>query len=161
MVDVASALGVDILEKGHAITVDEAKRFLRDHSLSIEAGDAVFFHTGISRLWENPPSEYNTYYESSPGVGYELAKYLASLHVSVVGADVPSTEVEPAEIEGGARLPVHQYLIAKSGIRMIDNMKLDEVSRDRVYEFLFLCSPPAIRGWHSLTGCARCGLMII
>ncbi len=51
----------------------------------------------------------------------------------------------PPELKN-TRLPVHQYLIAKSGIRLIDNIKLDELSRDKIYEFAFICSPLLIKG---------------
>jgi len=144
MIDVPSLHGKGILDKGHAVTPREAAEFLRVHELKVSAGDAVFVYTGVSRLWSDT-AKYNEYWESSPGIGYELAKWLGEEDVSVTGADTPGTEVGPPEIKG-TRLPVHQYLIAKCGIRIIDNLRLDELSRDRVYEFLFVCSPLPIKG---------------
>lgn len=134
----------NIAERGKPISVNSVEDFLKSHSLDVGKGDAVFFYTGVSRLW-NEPDQYNSYYESSPGIGMELARWLSNREVSVSGADVPSSEVVPAE-NPGERLPVHQELITRNGIRLIDNIKLDELAREKVYEFLFICSPLKIKG---------------
>ncbi len=144
MVDAASLSGKEILEKGHSVAPEDVERFLKAKSLTLEKGDALFVHTGVSKLWMEP-SKYIEYFEAAPGVGYDLAKWLDRKDVSISGADTPNTEVLPAELRG-ARLPVHQYLIAKCGIRLIDNMKLDELARDETYEFLFVCSSLPIKG---------------
>ncbi len=144
MADIASLHGKETLEKGHAVTPEEVERFLSEKNLAVQSGDAFFVFTGVSKLWSEP-ARYNEYWETSPGIGFELAKWLDKKDVSVTGADTPGTEVGPPELKG-TRLPVHQYLITKCGIRLIDNLKLDELARDRVYEFLFVCSPLPIKG---------------
>jgi kynurenine formamidase len=144
MIDVAAFKRLDVLPRGYAITIDDTESFLSENGIKIMSGDVVLFHTGVSKLWESQ-TVFSQFFESSPGVGYELAKWLAERDVAAVGADAPATEVLPPEIEG-TYLPVHQYLITKSGIRIIDRMKLHELSKDGVYEFLFICSPLPIRG---------------
>ena len=143
-IDITELYSTDILDQGHAITISELKEFLDKHDLKIEQGDAVFFYTGVSKLFNNP-EKYNKYYDSSPGIGYGLAEYLNGKNISLSGSDTPSSEVIPSEIKN-TRLPVHQYLIAKCGIRLIDNIKLYELSSDNVHEFLFVCSPIPFRG---------------
>lgn len=133
-----------VMDKGAPITVAATERFLADHDLRVGPGDAVLFHTGVSRLWAQPES-YNEYYDASPGIGYDLAQWLGAKDVAVTGADTPSTEVSPSEL-AGARLPVHQYLITKCGIRLLDNLKLDELAQAGVFEFLFVCAPLRIKG---------------
>jgi len=144
LVDIAGFMGVDVLEQGYAITVKDTEKFLKDHNLNIERGDVVLFNTGVSKFWEEVEL-YEKYLESSPGVGYELAKWLAERDVAAVGSDAPATEVTPPELEE-TYLPVHQYLITKCGIRIIDRMCLREIAADKVYEFLFVCAPLPIRG---------------
>lgn len=143
MVDVTKGAN-HVAEKGKAITVDQVESFLYAHGIKVRKGDAIFFYTGVSRLW-NEPEQYNTYYESSPGIGMALAGWISDNDISVSGADVPSSEVVPAE-NPNERLPVHQHLITKNGIRLIDNIKLDDLAVEKVYEFLFVCSPLKIRG---------------
>jgi kynurenine formamidase len=144
MVDAASIHGKKVLEKGQPVKPEEVERFLAEKRLTVGSGDAFFVYTGVSTLWMET-AKYSEYFEASPGIGYELAKWLGSKDVSVVGADTPGTEVAPPEVKG-TRLPVHQYLITKCGIRLIDNIKLDDLARDKVYEFLFVCSPLPIKG---------------
>ncbi len=144
MVDAASMHGKDVLGKGYVVSPEEVERFLSEKGLAVGKGDALFIHTGVSKLWAEP-AKYNEYWEACPGIGYDLAKWIGKRDISVAGADTPGTEVAPPELKG-TRLPVHQYLITKCGIRLIDNIKLDELARDRVYEFLFVCSPLPIKG---------------
>lgn len=144
MVDAASLAGKEVMEKGQAVGPGEVEKFLREKSLAVEKGDAFFVYTGVSKLWMEP-SKYNEYYEGAPGISFELAKWLDNKDVSVAGADTPNTEVTPAELKG-TRLPVHQYLITKCGIHLLDNIKLDELAREKVYEFLFVCTSLPIKG---------------
>lgn len=143
MVDVTKGAN-NIAEKGKPISVGQVEDFLDSHFLDVDRGDAIFFYTGVSRLWDKP-AQYDTYYESSPGIGMELARWIADHGASVSGADVPSSEVVPAE-NPEETLPVHQELITRNGIRLIDNIKLDELAREKIYEFLFVCSPLKIKG---------------
>lgn len=86
------------MEPGYAITKEETEDFLNSHGIKLEQGDAIFFYTGLSKLFQNP-KEYDKYYDSSPGIGYELAKFLAGKDISVSGSDTPSSEVTPPELK--------------------------------------------------------------
>lgn len=144
MADIASFHKKEILDKGHAVTPEEVEEFLQREKIEVGRGDAFLLHTGVSRLWVDP-AKYNEYWETAPGIGYELAKWLEKKEVALAGGDTPGSEVGPPELKG-TRLPVHQYLLTKCGIRLIDNVKLDELAKNRVYEFLFVCSPLPIKG---------------
>lgn len=141
---VDSTEGRDIMGRGEPIRVPQVEKYLEDRSISVSPGDAIFFYTGTGRLWHNP-DEYNTYYDESPGIGMELARWLSGKKVAVTGSDTPSTEVLPAELEG-TRLPVHQHLITRHGIRLIDNINLNDLVDDGISEFLLVVSPMRIRG---------------
>lgn len=136
--------GREIMNGGEAVSLDTVKEYLRDRNLEVEAGDAIFFYTGVGKLWHEAEM-YNTYYEKSPGIGMELAKWLAEKKVSITGSDTPATEVTPAEFEK-TRLPVHQYLITLHGIRLIDNINLNGLAGEDVPEFMFSLAPLKIRG---------------
>ncbi len=43
-------------------------------------------------------------------------------------------------------LPVHQILLVVNGIHMLENLKLDELSAKRVYEFAFVIEPLKLQG---------------
>ncbi len=142
MVDATS--GREIMDAGEPVSLRAVQDYLTDRNIVVEPGDAIFFHTGVGKLWHEP-ERYNEYYGKSPGIGMELARWLAEKRVSVTGSDTPATEVTPAEFEG-TRLPVHQYLITLHGIRLIDNINLNELAAEEVPEFMFSLAPLRIRG---------------
>lgn len=136
--------GRKIMDKGEPVSVGFVEKYLEERNINVLPGDAIFFYTGTGRMWHEA-QKYNEYYEASPGIGMELAKWLAEKKVSITGTDTPSTEVLPAEHEG-TRLPVHQYLITKNGIRLIDNINLNDLADHGISEFMFVLSHMKIKG---------------
>jgi kynurenine formamidase len=61
----------------------------------------------------------------------------------MVGADSCCVQVSPALQPGSPS--VHHELFFNQGIYLLENMNLRELARDRVYEFLFVCTPLQIR----------------
>jgi len=110
--------------------------------VAISRGDTVLIYTGWERFWKKDNEKFLS---SMPGIGVEAAEWLASRGVVAVGSDTQSVEVEPNEDREQDGV-VHQILIVKNGIHLIENMKLSELSVAREYEFLFICAPLRIRG---------------
>lgn len=145
LVDVAALHGTSALDGGYAITVEDTEKALGSRGLTVEPGDVVAFHTGWSAKWNDPAQREDYLGHGTPGVGWDLAKWLAARDVALVAADTAISEVRPPELPG-TTLPVHQYLIVRHGIRLIDNLKTDELARDGVTEFQFSCAALPIRG---------------
>lgn len=147
MVNVAEIKNKEILDKSYPITIDDTMAYLQKYKLTIERGDAVLFYTGVSKLWMQPQKwlEYG-FGGEAPGIGYELAKWLAAKDIAVAGTDCAPHEVCPSDAGSDLKDPVHQYFLTKSGIRTLDGAKLDELARDKVSEFLFIASPLPMQG---------------
>ncbi len=143
IVDMPSIRGVDLVEEGPP-SQKEIDKFFSENQIIPEEGDAVFFYTGASKLWPDH-DRYARLYEKSSGIGMEAARWMVHNRISISGSDSPSSEITPPEVDE-AMLPVHQFLITMNGIRLIDNMKLDEIAMDKVYSFLVICAPLPIRG---------------
>jgi kynurenine formamidase len=62
-----------------------------------------------------------------------------------IGGDNLSLEHFPAE-PGHNWIPVHTYLLAQRGIPIIEVVNLEELSRERVYEFAFVAASLRFRG---------------
>ncbi len=146
LVDVAAAKGRDILPDDYLITVEDMLETLRFEGLSEPSeGDAVLFRTGWGGLWGRDNRRYIG--PPMPGISLEVARWLSSRRVTLVGGDTPSVERIQVEPQGTPHEePVHQHLIVERGIFMLENLNLEELSRDRVYEFLFICCPLRVRG---------------
>ena len=73
------------------------------------------------------------------------ARWIAERKASLVGADSCCVEVDP---NPDAKLdhPVHQELIMRNGILMLENLDLRGLAAERVYEFLFIFTPTPFKG---------------
>ena len=43
-------------------------------------------------------------------------------------------------------MPVHVHLLVECGIHIVEMLNLEELAKDRVYEFTFIAAPLKIRG---------------
>lgn len=82
---------------------------------------------------------------AAPGIGLEVAVLLADRGVAAVGADAPFVEVQPNfNIPDLVPFPVHNHLLAKSGIPLIESMKLDEAADFAATRSAQLAGLPAV-----------------
>jgi len=142
LVDIAGLKGVEMLESGVVITVGDVQSFLEIHQLALSRGDVVLIHTGWSRLWQQRDVRYCM---SEPGPGREAAVWLADQEIVALGTDTMAVDVDPPEDPAYPRV-VHQIMLVDRGINLIENMYLDELVRDKVYEFLFILAAPKLKG---------------
>ena len=139
LVDIATYKGVGRLSNSYEVTLADVRGALSKQGIaesSLTPGDVIIFRYGWSQLWESP-QEYN---RQPPGIGLEVAQWLVTKQVSMTGADTAPTEVMPNP-NPELVVPVHQELIMKNGIFNLENMDLESLAADRVYEFLFIFTP--------------------
>lgn len=145
------ALVVDVSERcphgqggwGRVIDAEMIQAACSDAGLTIEGGDALLIHTGWSREFRADPDVYNW---GEPGIDEEAADWLASRDVALVGADNWAVEAVPPA-RRGVGLPVHQLLLNRYGIYLLENLLLDEVTADRgSCVGLLVIAPLRIRG---------------
>ena len=63
----------------------------------------------------------------------------------IVGADNLSLEAFPSELESDY-VPLHTYLLAERGAPIMELVYLEELSRNRIYEFAFIGGSLRLRG---------------
>ena len=80
-----------------------------------------------------------------PGIGIAAAEWFAKKNVMLVGSDNWAVEVRPYP-DKDLFLPVHGYMLAVNGIFLLENLDLEAMSRDKVYEFAFIFSPLRLKG---------------
>jgi kynurenine formamidase len=140
LIDVATAHGVETLPPSYGITIDDCRQALERSGTELEAGDVVLVRTGQMRLWPDP-----RYLDDFPGITLETAEWLAGQRVVAVGADNGSVERIPS---GDDRnwLPAHCHLLAEAGIPLMEQLFLEELARDEVFEVCFIGAPIRFRG---------------
>ena len=85
-------------------------------------------------------------YMESAGMARDAALWAAERKVLAVGADNMSWEPNGAIDPELGSLPCHLELLARRGIYIIENLKLDELAKDKVRQFLFICLPLKLIG---------------
>lgn len=142
LIDVAAAKGVEMLPDQYRITRADLQAALAKQKLKLQRGDVVLIRTGRMRLF----GQAEAYMANPPGMSLDAARFLVEDGgAMVVGADNLSFETFPSQ-EPDAYVPLHTYLLAEQGVPIIELIALDELSRDKVYEFAFIGGPLKIRG---------------
>jgi kynurenine formamidase len=168
LLDVARhANGGHALAAGQEVTATMLMHTLAAQGLNlgdIRTGDVVVIRTGHGEKWHLGTGGVDAdgvfhpgYYLdvvpgigptfAAPGIGLEVAVLLTGRGVAAVGADAPFVEVQPNfVIPDGVPFPVHNHLLAKSGVPLIESMALDEAAdfaADRAAQIAPL--PPTLR----------------
>ncbi len=141
MIDVAGARGQRVLAPNTRISAADLRSALARQQVTLRAGDVVLIRTGRMSFY----GDGEKFIADAPGLGVDAARFLAENGAMIVGADNLSFEAFPSEIEGDY-VPVHTYLLAQQGIPIIELAFLDELARDRIYEFAFIGGSLKFRG---------------
>jgi kynurenine formamidase len=81
-----------------------------------------------------------------PGLSLEAAQWLVEdQKAMLLGADNLAVERFPSSHPENF-VPVHSYLLVERGVSIIEALWLEDLSKDGVYEFLFIASPLKFRG---------------
>jgi kynurenine formamidase len=141
LIDVAANKGVDMLPAGYRIEQKDIAAALEKQKVELAEGDVVLIRTGRMQSYEDA----DAYLENPPGLGMNGARYLVDKGAMVIGGDNLSLEAFPSQVEGNY-IPVHTFLLAQHGIPIIELVDLEEVSKNKVYEFAFIGGSLKLRG---------------
>lgn len=151
LIDVAALRGAESLEAGDVITLADVRAALHRQGMpefELMPGDAVLFRTGWEKYWISDNDKYN---EGSPGIGMEVARWLAEGRVGVTGADTWPVDAVPNP-DPDCQFCVHSYLQTRHGIVNHENLKLSGLAAQRVYRFAYVFTPVPIKGGTGSTG---------
>jgi kynurenine formamidase len=142
LLDVAGWKGVDRLPPRTGVSGAELAACAAHQGVQVRPDDVLLVRTGYAALWHDEPQ-----YLDAAGVSKSGTLWAAEKQVRAVGADNMAWDV-PGERdpETGATLFAHVYLLAQKGIYIIENLNLDELARDKVWEFGFVGIPLKFNG---------------
>lgn len=143
LIDVAKLKGD--MNAGDEIGIDDVKQALAAQGMSekdIQAGDAVLFRTNWGRHWIVDNATFNS---GAPGIGLAVADWLVAKNVALVGADTWPVEVVPNP-DPKLAFPVHQKMMTDNGIFLHENLDLEELSSNNVYQFAYIFVRLPIKG---------------
>lgn len=142
LIDVATYKGSQVLSKNYRITAKDLKLTLKKQQLKLERGDVVLIRTGQAGFYHDA----SKYLDNFPGISLDAVKWLVEeKEIMLLGADNLSLEAFPSEREDNY-VPVHTYLLAEKGVMFIEQMFLEELAKDQIYEFAFIAASLKLRG---------------
>lgn len=142
LLDMTKQLGADPVAPGTVFNRAEIDAAAAAAGVTIQKGDVVLFHTGHMKTAEADPAGYIA---KEPGLGKEGAEYLAGLGVVAIGADSSALEVIPFEKEDEPFI-VHQTLLSKNGVHILENIDTAALAADGATAFLFVLGQPRFEG---------------
>jgi kynurenine formamidase len=142
VLDMTAVLGKDPLPAGTAFNRAEIEAAEKKQGIQVKKGDVVLFHTGWQPLADKDPKGFMA---GEPGIGKEGAVYLVSKEVMAVGADTWGLEVVPFE-KGVGVFEIHQILLPRNGIFILENMNTGPLVADKAWEFMFVLGHARITG---------------
>lgn len=143
LIDVAALKGVDMLQTGYEITIEDLQAALKRQGTALRPGDAVLIHGGWGKLWGKDNARYQT--GGHAGIGVRAAEWLIKQDPILLGADNGTVEISPNP-DKLISLPVHQLALVVHGVHLLENLKLDELAAKKVYEFAFIMQPMKMQG---------------
>lgn len=142
VIDMAKHFGRP-MNAGQAFNTAEIQSAMKAQGVTVGKGDVVLFHTGW--MDAKASSDKDTYRNTEPGLGEEGAIWLADQGVVAIGSD--TVALEPIPFADPSRpFIVHQTLLAKKGVHVLETINTGPLVADGVTEFLFVLGQPRFVG---------------
>jgi kynurenine formamidase len=149
LMDIPRLKGVEYLEPGTPIYVEDLEAWEKKTGVKVSAGDALFIRTGRwARRAKLGPSDTNF----RAGLDASVIPWLRQRDVAVLASEMalsvlpfpPTTQITDQD----DYLPVHNFVIAALGVTVVDDLDLDAVgeaaaARKR-WSFLVTMAPIAL-----------------
>ena len=142
LIDIPSYKNVEFLPENYRVDSDDLKGALNKQNVQLKEGDVVLIRTGQAMLYDNAKKYLHEY----PGISLDAVKWLIEQqNVMLLGADNLSFEAFPPERVDNW-VPVHTYLLAEKGVMFMEQMQLEKLAKDKIYEFVFIAASLKLKG---------------
>lgn len=146
LMDIARLEGVEYMEPGTPISVEDLEAWERQAGIRVQEGDVLFVRAGRwARRADAGPWATG---RESVGLHASVVPWLRERGVAMLGSDY-TNDVYPSQVEGVAQ-PVHLLTLVAMGLWLFDNLDLEavaeEAARQGRWEFMFVAAPLAVPG---------------
>lgn len=138
LLDVATYKDVSVLPDNYAITVADIQGTLTQQKIEMQPGTAVLVRTGY---YQHLRDDNLLYRDSIAGLSLDAAQFLLEHGMILAGADNMSVEALPPMSH-----PVHRLLLVHNGVTHLENLYLEELAAQHIYEFLLIVTPLRLLG---------------
>lgn len=148
LLDVARALGHDVLPPRHLIRQDDLDAALALTGATVEPGDIVLVRTGQMTHFKARDRE-GYLLGDQPGLTTDTIRWFHHHDVAAVAIDTLAMEVHPGE-DPAVLFPVHAIQLRDMGLLQGQNWDLEALAShcaaDGVYEMLLVANPEPVTG---------------
>jgi kynurenine formamidase len=138
VLDVAGYKEIPVLPDAYVITPEDIQGTLTRQAVQVRPGTAVLIRTGFYRhLRDGNPA----YKDNIAGLGLEAAQLLFGQGMILAGADNMTVEAFPPKDHA-----VHRFLLVHNGVAHLENLYLEDLAAQQVYEFLLIVTPLRLLG---------------
>jgi kynurenine formamidase len=142
LLDLAGWKGQGRLPAAYSISADELSGCATAQGVDVHQGDVLLVRTGYAPLWNDEAA-----YLRAAGVGKSGSLWASERGVVAVGADNMAWDApDDRDPETGATLFGHIHLLTQKGIYIMENLNLEDLARDRRWEFAFIAAPLKFQG---------------
>jgi kynurenine formamidase len=138
LLDVAAHKNLNVLPDGYVITAADIEGTLTAQGTQIQPGTAVIVRTGF---YQHLRDGNRAYSDAIAGLGLEAAQLLFQKGMILAGADNMTVEAFPPYDHA-----VHRFLLMHNGVTHLENLYLEELATQKVYEFLLIVTPLRLQG---------------
>jgi kynurenine formamidase len=143
LLDVCGSKGLALLPAKYSITADDLTGCASAQGVEVKAGDVLLVRTGYGALWHGDEQDYL----DAAGLNKSGTLWASDKQVVAVGADNMAWDViGERDPQTGATLFAHIHLLTQKGIYILENLNLEELARDRRWEFAFIGVPLKFQG---------------
>lgn len=143
--DVARHKGVDRLEPGYAITVEDLEACIEAEGVEIRTGDIMIVRTGHVPWWYQLTDKNEFWASGEPGMSITTVDWIHEKEIAALAMDNIAIEVSPHEEPYEHVYPMHSRLIRDLGLTLGEIWELEKLSescaRDGRYEFFVAAQP--------------------
>lgn len=146
LMDIARLKGVDYLEPGAPIYVEDLEAWEAQTGITVGTGDVVLVRSGrwARRAEEGPWATGRL----AAGLHASVAPWLHERGVAMLGSDYTNDQL-PSAIPG-VGMPIHQLTLVAMGMPLFDNLDLEDLARTAGdlgrWEFMLVAAPLAVPG---------------
>jgi kynurenine formamidase len=146
LIDIPRLKGVEYLEPGTAVYVEDLEGWEKKSGVKISSGDAILLRTGRwARRAKLGPWNIG---QNAAGLHASVARWIKERGVAFAGSDA-ALDVVPSQVET-ITLPVHTLFITAMGINLLDNQDLEALSETAAklnrWEFMLTINPVPVTG---------------
>ena len=143
LLDLPRSKGVPYLQLGEIVSPADMDHCAGTQGIEIRTGDILLLRTGWYSVFKSDGDLYN---QGEPGPDVSSARWLKEKDIIALGADNFAVERLLMHEIDRKKPWLHIVALRDLGIYLIENLNLEDLARDEVYEFLFVAAPLRLLG---------------